>query len=302
MRTIAITNQKGGVGKTTTTVNLGAALAQLGHRVLLVDLDPQAHLTAHLGLDGRDGLPGTYELLTGSADLAAAVRPAGERLSVLGTSIDLAGAEVELANSVGREVILRDLLRDQPPDVDWLLIDCPPSLGILTLNALCAVTEVVIPLQPHFLALQGVGKLFETAALVTRRINPGLRIAGLILCMHEPGTRLAAEVIADLEKFLAEARGRDVPWRDARIFGSAIRRNIKLAESPSYGRTIFAYAPKSHGAADYLALADELAVHFASCPERADPARSVAVGASSAVETVVPSPPAGSEWRAASGE
>ncbi|MCK6457098.1 MAG: ParA family protein [Phycisphaerae bacterium] len=257
MRCVAVINQKGGVGKTTTAVNLGAALAERGQSVLLIDLDPQGHLSAHLGFDGRDDVPGTYELLSGAASLADAVRPVGPRLSAVTTDIGLAGAEVELAGTIGREVILRDLLGASTVACDWVLIDCPPSLGILTLNALCAVTDVLIPLQPHYLAMQGAGKLFETIALVGRRINPALRVTGLLMCMYESGTRLAAEVVEELERFLAESRGRDCPWRDARIFRTRIRRNIKLAESPSHGRTVFDYAPRSHGAEDYLALADE---------------------------------------------
>jgi chromosome partitioning protein len=271
MRRVAVINQKGGVGKTTTTVNLGAGLAQRGQRVILVDLDPQAHLTSHFGIDPRDGRPGTYELLTGACSLKEAIRPVDDRISAISAGIDLAGAEVELATTIGREVIFRDLLvQGGPLPYDWLLIDCPPSLGVLTLNALAAGSEVIIPLQPHFLALQGVGQLFETIALVSRRINPALKVTGLVLCMHEQGTRLAAEVIDDLARFLSQARSTDVPWRDACIFETRIRRNIKLAESPSYGQTIFAYAPRCHGAEDYLALTDELLASAEQRPVRSD--------------------------------
>ncbi len=258
MRRIAIMNQKGGVGKTTTAVNVGAALARLGQRVLLIDLDPQAHLTLHLGLDPQADLPGVYEMLTQSTPLADARHQVGENLWLAPSHIDLAAAEIELLTVVGRELILRDLLDADEAEVDYVLMDCPPSLGVLTLNALAAATEVLVPLQPHVLALQGMGKLLETIAMVSKRVNPQLKVTGVALCMNEHGTRLAAEIVEDLRGFLEEARGTGTPWSDARVFRTVVRRNIKLAESPGYGKPIFDYAPGSNGAWDYGALAAEV--------------------------------------------
>jgi chromosome partitioning protein len=163
-----------------------------------------------------------------------------------------------LVSVVGREVILRDALDTLDGKHDVALIDCPPSLGILTLNALSAADEVLIPLQPHFLALQGLAKLLDTVSLVQARINPRLVVCGIVLCLFEAGTRLAGEVVDDLRSFLDESRDSDVPWSRARVFKTVVRRNIKLAECPGHGASIFDYAPKSNGARDYLALADEL--------------------------------------------
>jgi chromosome partitioning protein len=259
MRRIAVINQKGGVGKTTTAVNLAAALAERGERVLMVDLDPQTHLTLHTGLDPAGGAGSVYEVLTQNRSLSDVRVAVTERLWAIGSHIDLAAAELELAGVVGREVILRDALEAHTEVYDYVLLDCPPSLGLLTLNALAAATEVFIPLQPHYLALHGLGKLLETVALVRRRINPDLRVTAIIVCMHEAGTRLAAEVLADIETFLAGAQNRQTPWSEARMLDPMIRRNIKLAECPSYGQTIFQYAPTCHGAEDYRALAESVA-------------------------------------------
>ncbi len=258
MRRISIINQKGGVGKTTTSANLGAALAARGQRVFMIDLDPQAHLTIHLGTEPSPDRPSVYDVLTSGAAIDSAAVPARPNITLLPAYIDLAAAELELVSMVGRENILRDAVAAMPGEYDFLVIDCPPSLGLLTINALSATDEVLIPLQPHFLALQGLGKLFETVTLVRDRLNRNLRVGGVMLCLYEAGTRLATEVVDDLEQFLNASRGQNVPWSEARLFTTTIRRNIKLAECPSHGQTIFDYAPKSHGASDYARLAREL--------------------------------------------
>jgi len=258
VRKIAVINQKGGVGKTTTAVNLGAALARAGQRVLLIDLDPQAHLTMHTGLEPTSQTVGTYDMLVQSLPVERAKHPVSEELEVVPSHIDLAAAEIELVGVVGREVILRDILRSSESAWDFVLMDCPPSLGVLTLNGLTAADEVFIPLQPHFLALQGMGKLLETVQLVRQRINPDVVVSGIILCMFESSTRLAAEVVEEVESFVRAARQQPVPWRDARVFHTRIRRNIKLAECPSHGKSIFSYDAGSNGARDYAALAQEV--------------------------------------------
>jgi chromosome partitioning protein len=259
MRIIAFMNQKGGVGKTTTTANLGAALAELGKRVCLVDLDPQAHLTINYGLNPSPQLTSIYHVLLEEGTFLEAVHKISDHIALLPSSIDLAGAEVELAAVLGRETLLKRRMEAAQHDFDFILLDCPPSLGLLTINALCVASEVIVPMQPHFLALQGVGKLLETVALVHRRVNPKLRISGIVLTMFDAQTKLCNEVVADLNGFIQAAAGKNLPWSEARIFTSRIRRNIKLAESPSFGQTIFQYEPNSHGALDYRALALEVA-------------------------------------------
>lgn len=256
MRTIAVLNQKGGVGKTTTVANIAAALANLGRKVVVMDLDPQAHLTIHFGVDPDKNGNGAYNVLTKSADLSQALINVRGNIWLLAANINLVGAESELVSFVGREIILREAVESLVESFDYLLIDCPPSLGLLTLNALAAVKEVLIPVQPHFLALQGFGKLLQTVSLVNRRINPDLAISAILFCMYDTRVTLSAEVKADILKFLENGRTTENPWSRARMIPVHVRRNIKLAEAPSYGKTIFEYEPDCNGAADYQHIAE----------------------------------------------
>jgi chromosome partitioning protein len=259
MRIIAVMNQKGGVGKTTTSVNLAAGLAAQGRKVCLVDLDPQGHASLHLGVEAFNGTATIYDIFAGTRTFSQSKKLAETNLWVVPSNIDLAAAEVELSDVSRKEFILREALGadEEIGNLDYLLFDCPPSLGVLTINALTAATEVFIPLQPHFLALQGLSKLFETTALVKRRLNRELRVSGIVLCLYETGTRLAQDITDDLFNFLSQSEPQS-PWSSAKIFDSRIRRNIKLAEAPSFGKAIFDYEANCAGAIDYANLADEV--------------------------------------------
>lgn len=258
-RVIALMNQKGGVGKTTTTVNLAAALAELGRTALVVDLDPQAHATLHLGVDPGELTGSVYDLLLDPpGDHSTLVRQIRPGLGLLPSETDLAAIDTELADQPDRQTRLTRGLAALGTDHEFVLLDCPPSLGVLTINALVAASEVVIPMQAHFLALQGLGKLLETVGLVASRANASLRVTGVVLCAFDTQTTHSQEVVADLEQFLEAQRGLACPWASARICQPPIRRNIKLAECPSFGQSIFEYAPWAPGAVDYLKLAEGL--------------------------------------------
>lgn len=269
-RVIALMNQKGGVGKTTTTVNLAAALAKLGKRTLVIDLDPQAHATLHLGVDPSTLECSVYDvLLEPEAETAGALRQTRENLWVLPAETDLAAVENELKDAPDRNQRLTKAIASVADRFDTVLLDCPPALGLLTLNALASAGEVLIPMQAHFLALQGVSKLLETVTLVRQSLNSKLDVLGVVLCMHENQTTLAQEVVADLEDFFASAKGTDVAWANAVVLTPPIRRNIKLAECPSFGQTIFEYAPTAAGAQDYTDLAGTV---LGESPKQAEPA------------------------------
>lgn len=258
MRSIAIINQKGGVGKTTTAVNLSAALAEAGNKVWLIDLDPQAHASLHLGFAMAHEYLSIYDVLTGDTTLDEVCHSIEPNLWLTPSHIDLAAAEMELAGAVGREIILQDKMAEVAQTFDYVIFDCPPSLGILTLNALTTANEVFLPLQPHFLALHGLSKLLTTIELVARRLNPDLTLSNVIYCMFDTGTRLANEVVDDVEVFFQEQRETNSIWADASSFDTRIRRNIRLAEAPSHGQSIFQYSPDSNGAQDYRSLAAEV--------------------------------------------
>ena len=305
VRTIALMNQKGGVGKTTTTVNLAAGIAQLGRRVLVVDLDPQGHASLHLGVGSEESGEGeggggngggqprmsVYDLFLDPGlpgeNAMVEVRP---NLCLIPAETDLAAVETELANEPDRRTRLGTVLQGvisraaaSGKPFDAVLLDCPPSLGLLTINGLCAAREVFIPMQAHFLALQGVSKLLETVTLIGKSANPRLAVTGVILCMHDANTTHTKEVVADLDEFFEQSRTQPGAWKAARVYRPAVRRNIKLAECPSFGKTIFDYDPACAGAQDYLELAKRIVGEWDKVVERMG-------GAAVSVVTKAPAP------------
>jgi chromosome partitioning protein len=237
MKIIALMNQKGGVGKTTSTVNIGAGLNKLGKKVLLIDLDPQANLTYSLGIQGHDLRKTIYELLKGQISTSDVIVEKNG-LQVIPASLDLSGA--------GREFLLRESLT-KLSDLDYVLLDCPPSLGLLTLNSLVAADEVYIPVQSEFLALQGMSKLLQTVEIVQKRLNPSLEITGIIGTRYDSRKTLNKEVVQKIQSYFG-----------AKLFKTLIRDNVALAEAPSHGQDIFAYKSDSNGAEDYLKLCKEI--------------------------------------------
>ena len=248
MRKIAVINQKGGSGKTTTVVNLGAFLAAAGKKVLLIDIDPQAHTTIHLGFGPSSVTKSVYDVLVNELPLEEAVMPtAVKNLSVIPSRIELASAEIELVNTVGREIILREALKKWKQPFDFVFIDCPPSLGLLTLNALTASREIFIPIQAEFFALEGLSKLLQTIRIIRERINHDLRIAGVLLTMYDERKNICKDVAAKVKQHFK-----------GDVFRTRIRENVRLAEAPSFGKAIGDFSPNSHGAEDYRKLAREI--------------------------------------------
>jgi chromosome partitioning protein len=248
-RIIAVANQKGGVGKSTTAVNLGAGLAEMGRRVVVVDLDPQGNASTGLGVDRDRRAVTSYDLLMGLVDLPEALVPTEvEGLWVVPASIDLAGAEVELVSHLARERRLASALEPARGAYDVVLIDCPPSLGLLTVNALTAADEVLVPIQCEYYALEGLGQLIRNLRLIQESVNPRLRLSGILLTMFDPRTRLADQVVAEVRAFFG-----------TRVYDTIIPRSVRLAEAPGFGRPITRYDPASRGAEAYRGLAEEVA-------------------------------------------
>jgi len=247
-RILAIANQKGGVGKTTTAVNLGAALAELGYRVLVVDLDPQGNATTGLGINSRNLDATLYDVLLHDVPIDDAIEPTSLRnLFVVPATIDLAGAEIELVPVFSRELRLRRALEEVADDFDFTLIDCPPSLGLLTVNGLAAATEVVVPIQCEYYALEGLGQLLRNVKLVQTNLNPPLEVSTIVMTMYDGRTRLAEQVVSEVREHFG-----------ARVCRNVVPRNVRLSEAPSFGQPIIVFDSASRGALAYRELAKEV--------------------------------------------
>lgn len=248
MRKIAILNQKGGSGKTTTAVNLSACLAAMNRMVLLVDMDPQSHSTVHLGIKPHELDVSVYDVLINSTPVDRATKKTSiENLWILPANINLSGAEIELVSIIGRENVLNESLNKIRTSYDYIIVDCPPSLGLLTINALTAVKEIIIPVQAEFFALEGMAKLMETIEIVKKRINSDLEIAGVLITFYDSRKNICKDVEKNIKDFFKD-----------KVFKTKIRDNVKLAEAPSYGVPIIKYDPKCHGAIDYKNFAREV--------------------------------------------
>lgn len=258
---MSIANQKGGVGKTTTTINLGAAMARLGHRVLLVDLDPQGNASTGLGIEATDRVVTTYDLLTGDALPSQAAKPTSvENLLIIPSTVDLSSADINLMSNEKRSFILRDALHQADIDtlnLDYILIDCPPSLNILTVNAMIASDSVIVPLQSEFFALEGLSQLMLTIREVRQTANPKLRIEGVVLTMYDKRNNLCQQVEADARDNLKDL-----------VFKTVIPRNVRLSEAPSFALPVIDYDPQSKGSVAYFELAEEISFRNTPTPNR----------------------------------